>query len=356
MKKAVFYVLMFLLATVVPLTLAEVGLRLYLGDGMTENALRERLRLSSEASVGEAGDRSSLFGLVRPSVYRDVIYELKPNLDATFRDQPLVTNSYGLRDREYEPEKPAGTFRIVGLGDSHMFGWSVAYEDTYLARIERSLNEDGAGRRFEVVNCATPGYNTAMEVAIYEHKCAAFDPDLIVIHFTGDDLSLPHFLQPPRGTSPARWYLVELVRTAFAGGAEDDAGLVADNRELSEEAREEVQEPYQHMVGAAGYRRAMSRLADLVAERSIPVLVLMVGKGGKRRLARQVSESHGFEVLDLAPYLYEHLLASGVVEPGQEDWRDAFKIGSHPNALANAVYAEAVLPRLREMIEGRSPS
>lgn len=351
MKKAVFYVLMFLLATVVPLTLAEVGLRLYLGDGMTENALRERLRLSSEASVGEAKDRSSLFGLVRPSVHHDAIYELKPNLDATFRDQPLVTNSLGLRDREYEVAKPAGTFRIVGLGDSHMFGWSVAYENTYLARVERSLNEDGGDRRFEVINCAVPGYNTAMEVATYEHKCAAFDPDLVVIHFTGDDLSLPHFLQPPRGTSPARWYLVELVRTAF-GKSEDD-GLVADNRALSEEDREEVRKPYQHMVGSAGYRRAMSRLAELVGERGAPVLVLMVGEEGKRRLAREVSESLGFEVLDLAPYLYRHLVESGIAEPDQEDWRRELKIGSHPNAVANAVYAEAVLPRLREMIENR---
>ncbi len=353
MKKTVFYLLMISLATLVPVTLAEVGLRLYFGHGMTESALRERLKLSAEASVDEARYKSSLFGVVRPSVHRDVIYELKPNLEATFREQPLLTNSYGLRDRDYGLEKPAGTFRIVGLGDSHMFGWAVAYEETYLVRVERSLNEtDAQGRRFEVINCAAPGYNTAMEVAIYEHKCAAFDPDMVVVHFVGDDLSLPHFLQPPRGSSPTRWYLVGLVRALFADrDALEDAGLVADNKDMTEELREETRRPYQHMVGRAGYRRAMARLAELTSERSIPVLVVMVGEKDKRQLAREVSQAHGFEVLDLAPHLHEHLVASAVAEPDKKDWKRAFRIGSHPNALANAIYAEALLARIREMIE-----
>jgi len=51
------------------------------------------------------------------------------------------TNSFGLRSPEVAVPKPAGTFRILSLGDSRTFGWGLADEATYSRRLERLLSE-----------------------------------------------------------------------------------------------------------------------------------------------------------------------------------------------------------------------
>ena len=74
-----------------------------------------------------------------------MVYELKPGLDGRFQDQPLKTNSHGMRDREYPREKPDGVVRIAGLGDSVMFGWGVGQGEAYLDVLERL--DRGTGER-----------------------------------------------------------------------------------------------------------------------------------------------------------------------------------------------------------------
>ena len=50
----------------------------------------------------------------------------------------VVINSLGMRDREGCPQKGPETFRVVGLGDSLMFGWGVRQEETFLGRCRGS--------------------------------------------------------------------------------------------------------------------------------------------------------------------------------------------------------------------------
>ena len=60
--------------------------------------------------------------------------------------------------------KPAGTYGILNLGDSVVFGWEVRQEDTYGKQLEKMLNtqanlnlvrtnESG----YEVINAGVPG-------------------------------------------------------------------------------------------------------------------------------------------------------------------------------------------------------
>ena len=76
----------------------------------------------------------------------------------------IRTNSRGLRsDKEIPYEKPGGTFRIVGLGDSFAMGYEVDLEDTYLYRLEEELHKRGV-KDVEVVNLAVSGFGTAEEL------------------------------------------------------------------------------------------------------------------------------------------------------------------------------------------------
>ncbi len=352
-------------ACLLGLALVEGGLRIAFAGATNERALRSRLEASRRAAFGDGGERTGVFGLVEASVHRGVVYEVKPNLDGTFRGQPMATNRYGMRqDLEVSLPKPEGVSRVVGLGDSHMFGWGVGQSETYLARLQQLLAGAPGGRKVEVLNCAAPGYNTATEVAVFEHKCAAFEPDLVVLHFVGNDFELPHFLQPlgdagDHGVRAPRSLLVWLVRALWRG---EDAGdgvpelLSRDRRELADpEVFRRSREHYRYMAGSAGFVSALERLAASTRPRGIPVVVLMLGSGGEgRALAQAEAARHGFVVLDPSPHFAAALEAAGQPSDHREVWKAAYVIpgDGHPTPLAHQRYAEALLPVVEGLLFG----
>lgn len=102
-------------------------------------------------------------------------------------------NSRGLRDYEHDYEKDEDVFRIVVTGDSFTYGTGVAsMEDIFVKRLERGLNADAkAGRRFEVINGAQPGYNTPHEESWLRDEGIRYSPDLlIVVYFFNDATSM----------------------------------------------------------------------------------------------------------------------------------------------------------------------
>src|SRR5947209_20240288 len=66
-------------------------------------------------------------------------WALRPNADDFTVDKPTHINSDGFRDREFSPAKPAGTQRIVCVGDSYTYGWGVDVRDSYPKQLERAL-------------------------------------------------------------------------------------------------------------------------------------------------------------------------------------------------------------------------
>ena len=86
-------------------------------------------------SVREIGDS----GLLRPSESRDILFELRPDLDTYFKTARVVTNSAGLRDRHYDLEKPEGSYRIVVLGDSYTMAAGSDIEGAYHTRLDPLL-------------------------------------------------------------------------------------------------------------------------------------------------------------------------------------------------------------------------
>src|SRR3989344_653939 len=158
--------------------------------------------------------RSEQFrSFIQKSGISGVLFELKPSISATFLDKPFYTNSDGIIGRvDFTKQKPPGTYRIAGVGDSVMSSWGVSYEETFLARLGEKLQTNMPESRVEIINFAVPGYNAAIEAQVIETKVLAYNPDLIIIHFVGNDLDLPNFI---RKQVTAGSYLLYVVKKLF---------------------------------------------------------------------------------------------------------------------------------------------
>ena len=103
------------------------------------------------------------------------------SMEVEYRGAPLTTNRWGLRDRDYEKAKPAGTFRIALLGASHAFGTGIRDDETFENLVEDRLNRElPGGPRFEILNFAVGGYGPLSRLAVLKNQVLDFEPDAIL--------------------------------------------------------------------------------------------------------------------------------------------------------------------------------
>lgn len=116
------------------------------------------------------------------------LYHHKPDLDLDIGSFRLRTNALGCRGPAVATPKPAGTFRIVLLGDSVAFGWGVDDEVTFARRLETEWNTAHPARRLEVVNTGHPMYDTNQEEATLRELGLSLQPDLVVLVYVVNDI------------------------------------------------------------------------------------------------------------------------------------------------------------------------
>jgi lysophospholipase L1-like esterase len=98
-------------------------------------------------------------------------------------------NSLGFRDVEHSIEKPDGVFRILGLGDSFTYGQGASFEETYLYRLEKMLNErEGDHPRVEIIKAGMRRYFPEVERIFLERYGLRYQPDLILVAFVPNDV------------------------------------------------------------------------------------------------------------------------------------------------------------------------
>jgi len=131
-------------------------------------------------------------GLYRLNKDRD--YELAPNFKGIFRSPEfyshIITNSHGLRDREYE-SKTEDVFRIMIIGDSFTFGHGCELEDSFTKILESNLNESSYKdyKYVEVVNAGVGGYGVDHYYLHLKEMFGIYKPDLVVLSFfIGNDI------------------------------------------------------------------------------------------------------------------------------------------------------------------------
>ncbi|MFQ5923322.1 MAG: SGNH/GDSL hydrolase family protein, partial [Anaerolineales bacterium] len=100
----------------------------------------------------------------------------------------LQYNARGIRGTERPYSKPPDTYRIIILGDSFTDGYSVDLEDRVSEVLEGLLDSVGFSSNPEVIALGTGGYSTDQELLWLESEGLRYQPDLVVLMFTNNDV------------------------------------------------------------------------------------------------------------------------------------------------------------------------
>jgi hypothetical protein len=98
-------------------------------------------------------------------------------------------SNQGLRDRDFVTPKPPGTFRIILLGDSTVFGTDIPLQQTLAKRLEASLVDRVS--TVEVVNAGVIGWSPFNELHWLRTRGHELEPDLVVVGFCMNDVVNP---------------------------------------------------------------------------------------------------------------------------------------------------------------------
>ncbi len=251
------------------------------------------------------------------------------------------TNSREYRDLERSLAKPAGTHRVVSLGDSIAWGFGVEFEDAYPQRVERSLTRH-RGERWEVVNLARPGMNSVEEAEQLRDEGLAYEPDLVLLGFclndsedeTGAEARRAQYwetLQQERAHAPSLLDRSALHR--FVAGRIEATVL---NRRRIAAYESQFAADYSGWIAA---QRALREMATLCRNKGIPFVVaifpLLANPLGDsypfadiHEKVTSVARDAGALVVDLLP-AYRGLHWELLVVDGPND--------EHPNEIAHRI-------------------
>ena len=95
-------------------------------------------------------------------------------------------NALGFRDSEITT-KHSHEYRILAIGDSHVYGQGVPDKELMTTILEQELGKKSSSCRFNVINMGVRAYSTNNEKAMLEKVGLGLDPDLIIIFFYIND-------------------------------------------------------------------------------------------------------------------------------------------------------------------------
>jgi hypothetical protein len=96
-------------------------------------------------------------------------------------------NSLGFADREPVIPKPAGTYRILLVGDSVLEAMQVPLERKLQTLLERQLRDALRGRAIDVVAMGYSGTGQSAQLSFYEAFGRALAPDLVILLMIEND-------------------------------------------------------------------------------------------------------------------------------------------------------------------------
>jgi len=306
------------------------------------------LAASTVVSVGLAEGVARMAFPVRLAVVKQGAVRLSENPRLMYELTPSIQdhNRWGLRGADCALEKPPGVLRVAALGDSLTYGHGVGADETWARHLERLLDERGTGAAgHEVLNFGCTGYSIIQEAEVLRAKALEFEPDVVVLMVCLNDWRpdtvefeallatrdaeemgfLSAFYDPANSWLRKAAYRSHLFRSLSYAVRKSE--LVEDPSTWSEVARDRTgraiaRDPstVQYFAGREFYRENFERLQAAVAERGIPLVVIVVPyhvagdeDEYRRRLAelRALCDGAPGRVVDFLAWARERAAAEG---------------------------------------------
>ena len=109
-------------------------------------------------------------------------------MEREFRGVPITSNEYGMREESYAIQKPAGTTRVVFVGDSFVFGYRAAAEDRLGVFLRNFLVQRGNSEEIECLHLAASSWNILAGSSYVRRQLHLLRPDLVVHVVVANDL------------------------------------------------------------------------------------------------------------------------------------------------------------------------
>jgi hypothetical protein len=247
------------------------------------------------------------------------------------------TNNVGFRGRDFSLTRDERV-RIAVVGDSFCFGHGVRDEDVWTEKMERLLAQASIfGGRFEVYNFGMGGYNTEMEIALFERVALEYQPDVAVIWYFLNDVSTEN----------------DLGTRSFLGGDDFlrslrpycrflDLALAPLDARLNEprlirlylDSYQDGQPGIQTVAGALSRFGRLCRENEIVPVLAVHPILFRLNEGYPFRSVHDkvlaLAREAGITAVDLFPYFQGRDARSLWVHPSDQ----------HPNHLAHQIAAE----------------
>ena len=274
-----------------------------------------------------------------------------PNSEGSLNGEALRFNSIGLRGPEMAREKPAGSPRLMVLGDSVVLGWGVSEEAMFASQLQQMFASRGMPA--DVMVAGVGSWNTRTEFEWLRHIGVDYVPDVLLL------------LIVPNDTDPKRegGYTEVPREQLFPPAAKQDRSLLANWAEdfwrsaarisyvaaylkyfwqetLGHGSRPPVDQDSPQWRDA---RLALDGIIDLTRERGIDLIVVLDGSRALLasnpilRLYDQHLRSRGIQGLPLADELFTQALRISMVD-------------SHLNEEGNRILAEELFAYLVPML------
>lgn len=116
----------------------------------------------------------------------DYGYIHPPEYNTRLQGVDVTTNREGLRMGEFDIDKRPDEKRLMILGDSLVFGWGVAQDSIFPARLEALLRAEN--EHWTVISAGVGSWNTRTEYEYFRARGIDFQPDRLVLVVVPNDV------------------------------------------------------------------------------------------------------------------------------------------------------------------------
>lgn len=260
--------------------------------------------------------------------------EFRPSFEDIHKGKPLVSNSWGFRDKEYELPKPPNTFRMGIFGGSFVVGAGLELDLLFNQIVNEEINNPKiAGKNIEMINMATPGFHILHNTSMIEEKGLDKDLDVVAVvsHALDYNRAYKTMSKVVKSDSFPYPFVTELIaKYNYDSDGEDWRG---DEEKYPGFGRELAENCYAH-------------LAEICKEKGItPMYIYWPRAPAEEYDAEELEQTIayvtelGFLVLDLRD-IYEGMVSTDLY---------LASFDRHPNELAHRMIGEGMVERLRNM-------